>query len=119
VSRRRFEQVVSEAIDALPAALLDAIENVAVVVEDGPTTEQVDGGSGSLLGLYEGIAQTRRSPLGYSGVMPDRITLFRLSLCAISADEDDLYDNVYATLLHELAHHFGIDDERLDELGWS
>jgi len=118
-SRRRFEQVVSEAIDALPDALLGTIENVAVLVEDEPSAGQIEGRSGTLLGLYEGIAQTRRSPLGYSGAMPDRVTLFRLPLCAISADENDLYDHVHETLLHELAHHFGIDDARLDELGWA
>ena len=118
VSRRRFEQLVSEALDALPEALLETIENVAVIVEDEPTAEQTDGRSGTLIGLYEGIAQTRRSPIGYSGAMPDRVTLFRLSLCAMSADENELYDHVYKTLLHEFAHHFGIDDDRLDELGW-
>lgn len=119
LSRRRFEQLVSEAIDALPDDLLETIENVAVLVEDRPTARQLDGRSGTLLGLYEGVDQTRRSPLGYSGAMPDRVTLFRLPLCAISTDEDALYDHVYETLLHEFAHHFGIDDDRLDELGWS
>ena len=122
MSRRRFEQLVSGAIDALPEALLDTIENVAVLVEDEPSAAQaaqVDGTAGALLGLYEGIAQTRRSPLGYSGAMPDRVTLFRLALSAISNDEDELYDHVYETLLHEFAHHFGIDDDRLDDVGWA
>ena len=119
VSRRRFEQVVSDAMDALPEQMLDSVDNVAVLVEDEPSAEQIGDRAGTLLGLYEGIAQTSRSPLWYSGAMPDRVTLFRLPLCAISADEDDLYDHVYETLVHELAHHFGIDDDRLDELGWA
>lgn len=119
VPRRRFEQLVAEAMDALPERLLDAMENVAVLVEDEPTREQIGDRDGTLLGLYEGIAQTHRSPLWYSGTTPDRVTLFRLPLCGISDDEDDLYDHVYETLLHELAHHFGIDDDRLEELGWA
>lgn len=119
VSRRRFEELVAEALDALPLELEDMVDNLAVVVEDRPTAEQVAEHGGTLLGLYEGVARTDRSPLGYTGVLPDRVTLFRVPLCEISADEDDLFDHVYETLVHELAHHFGIDDDRLDELGWA
>lgn len=119
VSRRRFEALVAEALDALPAELAEMVDNVAVLVEDRPSPEQLGGRGGTLLGLYEGVARTDRSPLGYTGVLPDRVTLFRGPLCEISGDEDDLFDHVYETLVHELAHHFGIDDERLDELGWA
>jgi predicted Zn-dependent protease with MMP-like domain len=119
VSRRRFEQLVADALDSIPDDLAEAVENVAVLVEDWPTPEQLDGRGGTLLGLYEGVDLTQRSPLGYAGVLPDRITLFRGPLCAISHDEDDLAEHVRVTLVHELAHHFGIDDDRLDELGWA
>lgn len=119
VSRRRFEALVARAIDALPEEWLEELENVAVLVEDWPSPQQLEGRDGTLLGLYEGVARTDRSPLGYSGVLPDRVTLFRGPLSEISDDEEDLAAHVHETLLHELAHHFGIDDDRLEELGWA
>lgn len=117
LSRRRFEELVSEALDAIPDELAALMDNVAVIVEDRPTEEQ-RGEHHSLFGLYEGTDLTERSPLNYSGVMPDRITIFRLPLCQACDNEDDLYEEILVTVVHEVAHHFGISDERLDELGW-
>lgn len=110
MTRRRFEQLVADALDALPDDLLEHASNVAVIVEDGPTPHQLAHaeGDGDLFGLYES-----------DELMPDRITLFRLPLAAACASEDELVDEIAVTLVHEFAHHFGIDDDRLDELGWS
>ena len=77
------------------------------------------GRSGTLLGLYEGIPLTKRSPVGYGGVMPDRITIFRGPLCERADDEADLAAHVRVTVLHEVGHHFGMSDARLHELGWA
>ena len=118
VTRRRFEEMVADALDEIPDDLAMEMENVAVIVEDWPTPEQLRGRTGTLLGLYEGIDLTRRSPIGYAGVLPDRITIFRGPLCSLASDEDDLAAHVRTTLIHEVAHHFGIDDARLEELGW-
>jgi predicted Zn-dependent protease with MMP-like domain len=116
VSRRRFEELVGDALDSIPPELGEEMENVAVVVEDWPRPEQLEGRHGTLLGLYEGIALTERSPLGYAGVLPDRITVFRGPLCALARDEVDLAHHVRVTVLHEVAHHFGISDDRLREI---
>ena len=117
VSRRRFERLVADALDAIPPDLARFMENVAVIVEDWPRPDQL-GGHESLFGLYEGTDLTDRTPLSYSGVMPDRITIFRGPLCAACDTEEDVADEVFTTVVHEIAHHFGISDERLDELGW-
>ena len=118
VSRRRFEEIVGDALDSIPAELADEMENVAVVVEDWPRPDQVRDGA-QLLGLYEGVPLTSRDPIGYGGVLPDRITIFRGPLCERARDEDDLAEQVRVTVLHEVGHHFGIADERLRELGWA
>jgi predicted Zn-dependent protease with MMP-like domain len=117
LSRREFEALVAEALDAIPEELARLMENVAVVVEDWPHPDQL-AGHGSLFGLYEGISLTARSPLSYGGVLPDRITIFRGPLCEACETEQDLADEIYATVVHEVAHHFGISEERLEELGW-
>ncbi len=119
VSEDEFESLVADALDSIPDELADEFDNVAVVVEDWPTTAQLDGRSGTLLGLYEGINVTRRSPLGYAGVMPDRITIFKGPLCARARDRDELAAQVRVTVLHEVGHYFGLDDQRLHELGWA
>ncbi len=111
--------MVADALDEIPEDLAMEMENVAVFVEDWPTPAQLRGRRGTLLGLYEGIDLTRRSPIGYAGVMPDRITIFRGPLCGLATDEVDLAARVRVTLIHEVAHHFGIDDTRLEELGWA
>jgi len=105
----RFEELVIEALDSLPPQIGRQMRNVAVMVED----DSPDG----LLGLYEGVPLTARGDW-YSGVLPDRITIYRLPICAVSETEQDVVEEVRVTVIHEIAHHFGIDDDRLDELGW-
>jgi len=119
VSLDRFEELVADALDSIPEDLGRHMENVAVVVADWPTPEQLDGRDGTLLGLYEGIDILDRSPIGYTGVMPDRITIFRGPLCQLARDEDDLAQQVRVTVLHEVGHYFGLSDDRLRELGWA
>jgi predicted Zn-dependent protease with MMP-like domain len=106
----RFEEMVATALDGLPEKLGQLMSNVAVTVEDGP-------GPPGLLGLYVGIPLTSRTTY-YAGVLPDRITIYRQAICAICNSEDEVADQVRRTVVHEVAHHFGIDDERLGELGW-
>ena len=112
-----FEQLVADALDAIPPELGERMDNVVVLVEDRPTAEQLRDNPDGLLGLYEGVDLTERSPFD-SGLMPDRITIFRLPHLAEATSWDDLADLVYETVIHEVAHHFGIDDDRLEELGW-
>jgi predicted Zn-dependent protease with MMP-like domain len=111
-SRKRFEQLVAEAIDSLPAWVLERLENVDVVIEEEPPDDDPD-----LLGLYEGIPLTERG-MDYAGVLPDRIVLFRRTIEAEAEDEEDLKRIVADTVVHEIAHFFGISDDRLRELGW-
>ncbi|MEU4419173.1 metallopeptidase family protein [Actinoplanes sp. NPDC024001] len=112
MSRERFEELVGEALDEVPVELLSLMNNVVFLVEDLPP----DGGD-DLLGLYEGIAQTDRG-WDYAGVLPDRITIYRLPTLKVCDSEDDVVEEVAVTVVHEIAHHFGIDDQRLHELGW-
>ena len=101
---------MADALDALPSELGLMMENVAVVVEDHHRSED-------LLGLYEGVPLTERDDYG-GLVMPDVITLYRRPLCAIVNDVDELVEEIAVTVVHEVAHHFGIDDERLHAWGW-
>lgn len=119
VSRARFEELVADALDMIPAELSLEMENVAVLVEDWPRPDQVAPSGGTLLGLYEGVPMTERSPIAYAGVLPDRITIFRGPLCARAGDEAELAEQVRVTVLHEVGHHFGMSDARLRELGWA
>jgi predicted Zn-dependent protease with MMP-like domain len=112
----RFDELVGEAIDLIPAELADRMDNVAVLTADRPSPTQARAGK-TLLGLYEGVNLTRRSPMSYTSVLPDRITVFRLAHCRLARDEDDLRRRVAHTVAHEIAHHFGISDDRLRELG--
>jgi predicted Zn-dependent protease with MMP-like domain len=107
----RFERLVDEALDAVPEELWAQFENVAVIVEDQDADEP------ELLGIYEGIPLTEREE--YGGALPDVIRIFRLPLCRMCDDEDELIEEVYVTVVHEFAHHLGIDDDRLHELGWA
>lgn len=109
--RRRFEQLVGEAIDLIPDELAQLMDNVAVFVEDRHPDEQ------DLLGLYEGTPLTERDDYG-GLVLPDRVTIYRLAICEMCEDDDEVVEEVAITVVHELAHHFGIDDRRLAELGW-
>lgn len=118
VDLKRFERLVADALDSIPEELGRRMENVAVLVEDWPTRAQLAGRRGTLLGLYEGVDLTRRSPSSYMGVMPDRITVFRGPIASIARSEEDLVRLVTTTVIHEVAHHFGISDARLEELGW-
>jgi predicted Zn-dependent protease with MMP-like domain len=119
VTPERFDEMVAAALDEIPEALAAAMENVVVTVEERPTPQQAARTRGVLLGLYEGVPLTRRGPISYSGVAPDRITIFRGSLCARAHDEDELAAHVRVTVLHEVGHHFGMSDERLREMGWA
>lgn len=119
IDRDEFEQLVADALDEIPESLGRMMENVAVFVEDWPTPRQLAGRRGTLLGLYEGIDLTRRSPLSYGAVMPDRITIFRGPIMAMARTKDELTALVTTTVIHEVAHHFGISDARLEELGWA
>ena len=111
VEPERFEDMVATALDGLPPELGKLMSNVAVTVEHGP-------GPRGLLGLYQGVPLTNRTASSYAGVLPDRITIYRLAICAICRTEDEVADQVRRTVVHEIAHHFGIDDPRLRELGW-
>jgi len=123
VSEERFEALVADALDSIPEDLGAQMDNIAVLVEDWPTAEQLDeqlhGRRGTLLGLYEGIDITHRGPLDYAGVMPDRITIFKGPLCRRARDEAELAEQVRVTVLHEVGHYFGLSDARLHELGWA
>jgi predicted Zn-dependent protease with MMP-like domain len=110
VSGPRFEEMVGIALDGLPPELGKLMRNVAVVVE-------LDAGPPGLLGLYEGVPLTERSH-SYSGLLPDRITIYRKAICAICATEAEVVEQVRRTVVHEVGHHFGIDDDRLHALGW-
>jgi predicted Zn-dependent protease with MMP-like domain len=110
VAPERFEAMVGEALDGLPAELGRLMSNVAVTVQHEP-------GRPGLLGLYRGVPLPRRTS-SYAGVLPDQITIYRLAICATCRTEDDVVEQVRRTVIHEVGHHFGIGDERLRELGW-
>jgi len=112
MTRERFEELVGEALDEVPMELLNVMSNVVILVEDEPPD-----GNDDLLGLYEGHALTERGR-NYAGVLPDRITIYRLPTLQACDTEADVVDEVAITVVHEIAHHFGIDDHRLHELGW-
>lgn len=112
-----FEELVEQAMDGLPPELSDLLDNVVVMVEDWPdrtTLEAYD--EDTLYGLYEGIPLTERGS-NYYGVMPDTITIFRGPL-ERDFERDELVEQVRVTVVHEIAHHFGFDEDRLEELGW-
>ena len=107
-----FEDLVAEALDEIPDELARLVDNVVFVVED-----DVAPGEEPLLGLYEGVPLTERGSW-YAGVLPDRITVYRRPILEICDTEDDVIDEVHVTVVHEIAHHFGIDDDRLHDLGY-
>ena len=112
VSRERFEELVVEALDAIPEELAQLLDNVVVIVEDDAPADDPE-----LLGLYSGVPLTERGSW-YAGVLPDQITIFRNPTLAMCLTEDEVVDEVQITVVHEIAHHFGIDDDRLEELGY-
>jgi predicted Zn-dependent protease with MMP-like domain len=111
VSEDRFEQLVVEALDEIPEALARRMDNVAVLI----AARAVDPG---LLGLYDGIPLTERDDYGGLAI-PDRITIYREPIVAMCATEAEVVEQVRITVIHEVGHHFGIDDDRLEELGWA
>ena len=111
VDEKRFEELVDDALDSVPDALFAAMDNVVVLIADRHPDEP------DLLGLYEGVALTERDTT-YSGFLPDTITIYRGALCAFCSTEEELVHEVAVTVIHEIAHHFGIDEQTLHELGW-
>ena len=107
-----FEQAVSDALDEIPPELTELMDNVVILVEDEPPEGQ------DLFGIYEGTPLTERDSWWAAGSLPDRITIFRGPTLRACDTEDDVIDEVAITVVHEIAHHFGIDDDRLHELGW-
>lgn len=116
MSRAHFEAVVDRVLDDLPDWVHGQVDNLIVVVEDWPTPEQDPEGNG-LLGLYEGVSLLERSG-DYWGAMPDQITIFRIPHLSLELERPALEAEIRRTVLHELAHHLGIDDGRLAELDW-
>ena len=117
MDRERFEELVTQAIDSLPEEFLDVLDNVDIVVEDEPTTEQLgDTPHGDLLGLYEGIPLTERGS-GYGLVLPDKISIFQMPIESKCHSDTQIASEIRSTIRHEIAHHFGISDEWLEEMG--
>ena len=111
VDEARFESLVDDALDSVPEQLFTAMDNVVVLIADRHPDEP------DLLGLYEGVALTERDTT-YSGFLPDTITIYRGALCDFCATEEQLVHEVAVTVIHEIAHHFGIEEHTLHELGW-
>jgi predicted Zn-dependent protease with MMP-like domain len=112
IGAEEFEDAVGDALDAVPAELMDLLDNVVFLIEDEPPDDDPD-----LLGVYDGTPLTERGD-GWAGALPDRITIYRGPLSRLCQDRDELMDEIAVTVVHEIAHHFGIDDARLHELGW-
>ncbi len=121
LTENEFEQLVVDVLDSLPETFLNVLDNIDVVIEPRPTQRQLDElgiTSGSLFGLYEGIPLTQRDS-GYSIVAPDKITIFQAVIEEACSSGEEIADQVRTTVIHEVAHYFGIDEDKLDELGWS
>lgn len=112
LSEEDFERLVVDELDSLPDDMVDGLDNVVFVTEARP-----EDGSLDLLGLYDGVALTERGQYGF-GELPDRIILYREPLIAVSQDLDELKEQIHITLVHEIAHFYGIGDAELHELGW-
>jgi predicted Zn-dependent protease with MMP-like domain len=112
VNRLEFEAAVEAALEGLPEWVLETMDNIHVVVEDRPTAEQ-----GDVLGLYEGVSLPERAS-DYWGALPDRVIVFVEPHLEMGLDDDELRAEIRKTVLHEIAHHLGMDDDRLEELGW-
>jgi predicted Zn-dependent protease with MMP-like domain len=112
VTRERFDELVDLALDEIPAQLAALVDNLVVLVEDEPPPDDPD-----LLGLYDGVALTERAA-NHGGELPDRIFVYRGPLLDLCGSEEELVEEVRITVVHEIAHHFGIDDAQLHELGY-
>ena len=113
LTTQEFDEAVSDALDEVPAELLALMDNVVFLVEDEPPADDPD-----LLGVYEGTPLTDRDDGWATGALPDRITVFRGPTLRMCTSREEVRDEVAVTVVHEIAHHFGIDDDRLHELGW-
>jgi predicted Zn-dependent protease with MMP-like domain len=113
MGRERFEQLVADALDTVPAELAEVMDNVAIFVEDDAPADDPH-----LFGVYEGIPLTERDAWYGAGTLPDRISIFRNPVLDACDTEEDVVHEVRVTVVHEIAHHFGIDDDRLQELGY-
>lgn len=118
MSEADFEAAVSDALDRIPADIARTMDNVAVFIEDDYTPRPGEDPDTVLLGLYEGVPLTERDSWWGAGSLPDRITIYRQPILDICSTREDVVEEVAVTVVHEIAHHFGIDDERLHELGW-
>jgi predicted Zn-dependent protease with MMP-like domain len=118
MSEDEFEAAVQDALDSIPDKLARAMDNVAVFIEDDYVPKPGEDPDTVLLGLYEGVPLTERDSWWDAGSLPDRITIFREPILDICASREDVIHEVAVTVVHEIAHHFGIDDDRLHELGW-
>ncbi len=118
MSDDEFESAVSDALNRIPAKIARAMDNVAVFIDDDYVPGPGEDPDSVLLGLYEGVPLTERDSWWDAGSLPDRITIFRQPILDICESRDEVVEEVAVTVIHEIAHHFGIDDERLHELGW-
>jgi predicted Zn-dependent protease with MMP-like domain len=126
VRREHFDKLVRNAAESLPAAFKPFLENVEFVVEDRPSDELLaslgfDPREDTLLGFYDGVPLTERSDISFCDVEPvtDTIYIFRVPLCEMCGDDEQLVDEIQNTIIHEVAHHFGFDEDEIDELGFA
>lgn len=119
ISDQEFDRLISQAMDELPQEYIRNLNNVVVTYADEPTLEQRRElklrGNQTLFGLYQGIPLTKRGA-GYNLVLPDKITIFKFPLVSASADETELYQQIKRTVWHEIAHFYGLDHDRIDEI---
>ena len=108
-----FDAIVEDALDEVPEELMAMLDNVVFLVEDEPPADDPE-----LLGVYDGVPLTERDGMWAAGALPDRIVLFRGPLSRMCADLEELTEEIAVTVVHEIAHHFGIDDAALHDLGW-
>ncbi|MHA7190164.1 metallopeptidase family protein [Arthrobacter sp. MDT2-16] len=118
ITREEFEEAVDDAIDLIPDDLARAMDNVAILVVEEYEPGPGEPADAELLGLYEGTPLTERDGWWDAGSLPDRISIFRGPLMRLCGSREELVEEILVTVVHEVAHHFGIDDERLHELGW-
>lgn len=118
MSETDFEAAVSDALDQIPPELVKTMNNVAIFIEDDYTPQPGEDPDTVLLGLYEGVPLTERDSWWDAGSLPDRITIYRQPILDICESREDVIEEVTVTVVHEIAHHFGISDDRLHELGW-
>jgi predicted Zn-dependent protease with MMP-like domain len=121
LSRAEFERLVAQAVDALPPKVARHLENVEIVVEDAPTPEELESAGQdpdeTLLGIYQGVPQSQRGSW-YGSVLPDRIILYQRPIEAAARTKPGIRREVHITLLHEIGHHFGLDESELAEAGY-